>query len=149
MELHPRPQLSLWFCFLSLFEAHGVKAMVSPLPCRMHRFSPLLLLSFLSQRCKAAGRTLPQAYLPKAGLVTTCFLQAWYHFPKEWESKGDSFNYTKASNWEARLSLNIVVYILCYSHYFCHKCTIKQGIKNGLYLCYKQEIYHCTWQRPL
>lgn len=133
MELHPQPQKSLWLCFLSLFEANGATAMMSPLSVRMGRISSLLLLSFLSQRCEADGRTLSPG-LPGKSWSCHHFLSAGLIqlsiFLRD-EGLRWQFHYSETSNWQASLSLNIAFCILCYSHSFAINVPLSRVLKKG------------------
>lgn len=118
VELHPQSQMSLWFCFLSLFEANGVTVMTSPLSVKMGRISSLLLLSFLSQWCEADGRTL---FLGLPGKNWSChhFLSAGLiQLPIFLRDEGLrwQFHYSETSYWQESLSLNIAFCIPCCSH---------------------------------
>lgn len=130
MELHPQPQMTLWLCFPSLFEANDVTAMMSPLSVRMGRISSPLL-SFLSQRCEADGRTLS---LGLPGKIWSChhFLSAGLIeqpiFPRA-EGLRWQFHYLKTSNWQTSLSLNIAFCILSYSHSFAINVPLSGVLK--------------------
>lgn len=136
MELHPQPQMSLWFCFLSLFEANGVTVMTSPLSVKMGRISSILLLSFLSQWCEADGRTL---HLGLPGKSWSChhFLSAGLiQLPIFLRGEGLrwQFNYSETSNLQASLSLNMALCIFCYSHSFAINIPLSGVFKMSIYV---------------
>lgn len=152
MELHPQPQMTLWLCFPSLFEANVVTAMMSPLSVRMGRISSPLLLSFLSQRCEADGRTLHLG-LPGKGWSCHHFLSAGLiEQPIFLRAEGLrwQFHYLKASNWQTSLSLNIAFCILSYGHSFAINLPLSRVLKMGsVYVKNWRFLHCCTHQRSL